>query len=278
MPSMSSITYVRNNELQPEATMSRELASKCTFTCSGLSLPKRNASDPGDNSHSNQFPNDYYTGNMAIEYPDGNRSGSMLLPNVVVYNSPREVGGTTRYPLGFKRSDVAYLETAFKKAYPAFRFAERRYSSTPEYVWVELRLYNPRPNRPSNKVEVVATRTVKGERHTMREDSIRDFFEKFNSVVAVEFKMSTSMKLQAEVPKGTSLNDNTEAKPVFIPNQLTVIKPVNVPEPATIGPQKAVITEADDADDSFWKLADAMGSSTIDGSSVVVNSDDEFED
>jgi hypothetical protein len=246
-----SQTYIKNNILQPAALMSRELAAKVQLTVPGLKKPSSKTDDPG----ANNFPYDYYTSPVQIQYPDNSNSNTFFLPEVTIYNLPRAAGTSTRYPLAFSRGFVAYFEPALKRAYSGAGFIDTRYADTPSHVWTEMTIYAPDPSRnsTSSKLRVEVPMVKNGVRNKFSYDDLADFFRK-TLFVAVKADIVCTMKLQAQVTKGSPLPSTAAARPVFTPTAIMIRGKMDVPQPVSNSTQVAVATEINNADDDFWKL------------------------
>lgn len=265
-------SYVIGNQLQPAALLTRETANATTFKVDDLVTPKKSDTGESANGPKNDFPYDYYSGGLEAQYPDDSTSRTVYIPDVIIYNNSRVVGATDRWPLGFKRDVVAYLEPGIKKAYPTFEFSNRRFAATPDTVWLEGKVYHSRPNRPSQPVQV---EVVRGN-NRVPYNGLDDLFHHFPTYVAFRGNLVASCKLQAEVKKGAKYSPNVKAGPIFTPVQFMVKGPINIPEPVSVSLQKTVASSQDNADDSFWDLVEKMSkTSTTDDAN---KDDDEFTD
>lgn len=264
-------SYVIGNQLQPAALLTEQTANATTFKADDLVTPKKSDTGESANGPENDFPYDYYSGGLEAHYPDDSSSRTFYIPDVVIYNNSRTVGATDRWPLGFKRNVVAYLEPAIKKAYPAFEFSNRRFAATPDTVWLEGKVYHSKPNRPSQPVQV---EIVRGSSRVPY-NGLDDLFHHFPRYVAFRGNLVASCKLQAEVKKGTKYSPAVKAGPVFTPVQFMIKGPVDIAQPTSVSLQKTVASSQDDADDSFWDLVEKMSKTgTTDASGK--DDDDEF--
>jgi hypothetical protein len=247
-----SQVFIKDNMLQPAATMTRELAGKCIVTIPPLKKPGGNSPN-GNDASANQFPYDYYTAPVSIQYPDRTTSKTVLIPEVVIYNLPRAAGNSTRYPLGLSRAFVAYFEAALKKGYEGTSFNDTRYADTQTHVWTEATVYPADPAKGSKGLEVEVSMVKAGKRSKFAYDGLEDFFSK-TPFVAVRADIVTTVKIQASVTKRAELPPNAPAKPVFTPIKIFIRGKMDVPQPVGNSVQNTVSTEANNADEDFWKM------------------------
>lgn len=247
--------YIKDGMLQPCALMDRELAGKMKIECPPLSLPQSSGQNTTGKATTN-FPYDYYSAPLSGTYPDGNTDKTFYFPGVYVYNAPRTVGNTTRYPLGFSKGFVAYFEPCLKRGYDSTIFGDRRFSQTPDITWTESRIYHKDDGNNSGGLQVTASGINKksGKRYTITFDDLNQAFSRANGAVALRVNLTCSMKLQAQVSKGKPLPDNAEARPVIIPSQMTILGPADIPEPVVTSGRRTQTSEKDDADESFMDM------------------------
>jgi hypothetical protein len=285
-----SQVYIKDNTLQPAALMSRELAAKCLISVPALKKPSNKAGD----SSSDQYPYDYYTAPVSVQYPDNSTSRTVFIPEVVIYNLPRTAGTSTRYPLGFSRAFIAYFEAALKKGYSGASFNDNRYADTAKYVWTEATVYPADPAKNATGLEVEVSMVKNGKRSKFAYKGLDDFFGKV-PIVAARVDMTATIKMQAAVTKGSPLSADAPAKPVFTPTKIFIRGKMDIPQPVGNSIQNAVSSEANNADEDLWKMIgelDATGDDEDeDGSGgekkatngknadpVDDDEDDEFED
>jgi hypothetical protein len=285
-----SQSYIKDNVLQPAALMTRELASSVLITIPALKKP----GNKGDDESNNQYPYDYYTAAASIQYPDKSMSRTFYLPEVIIYNLPRASGNSMRYPLAFSRGFVAYFEPALKKAYSNATFNDNRYADTPTHVWTELTAYPPDPVKKSPGLIVEVSMVKGGKRSKYEYKGLDDFFGK-TPFVAIRADITCTIKMQAAITKGSNLSTSAPAKPVFVPTKVFIRGKADIPQPVGNASQTAVSTEANNADEEFWKMMEELnagGDDDEDDGKPVSNTntpattngtaddddDDEFED
>jgi hypothetical protein len=268
--------YIKDGMLQEAAMMNRELAGKIKIECPPLSLPS-NAGQGGNDKAGSNFPYDYYTSVPTITYPDKNTDKTMCLPGVIIYDSPRSVGQTTRYPLALSRGFVSFFEAALKKAYEGVVIGDRRFSQTPDHIWNETRNYNRDENNNSGGIEVTSTGVIGGKRYTVKFRDLHDAFTR-SSAVALRVNLTCTMKLQAQVTKGMELPPNAEARPVIIPTQITVLGPVDIAEPVVTTGRRTQVSDRDNADESFMDMLMKQNEEDDDDDEEKANQEEDDDD
>lgn len=125
--------YVINNELTPEAILTTDLVNKCTFNVGAL-VPL-NIKDDDDTTKYAAQKRQYYQKFVEVSYPDGDKSGSMIIANCVMHHNIQDYYGKATIYVAIPQSWVREMSLKLSATGNSPVFQDKKIVSDTKYWW-----------------------------------------------------------------------------------------------------------------------------------------------
>lgn len=133
---MAGIKYVINNELTENAFMTPELIKKCTFSVGSPTPVRVNEEESGQKKAGATAPMQYYQKFTEINYPNGDKSASMIIPNCVMHHDISDYYGKPSIYIGVPMTSfVREMQLKLSTTGNSPLFQDKKIMSDANYWW-----------------------------------------------------------------------------------------------------------------------------------------------
>lgn len=231
-----STQYVVSGELTGDAVMGPDLLKRCSFAV-GPNIPIRTKKDESQ-THDETSANSrqYHQKFIEVTYPDGNKSGSVTIPEVVIHHEHFVYYGKPTVYVGIPQWFVQQLELKLTGAKEHPIFQDKTITSDNKHWWTKFSFSDAAEGK-----EYI--RTYVDENNDDYYGNFIDFFNEYPTSVVCN--VTCSVKMGTDTDLGTVPRGGETWRAGLSISMVTPYDDTNIPAPATGSKAKSALGPKD---------------------------------
>ena len=225
--------YVSNNELTSNAAMTTDLIKKCTFHVGSVVPVRINREEQGQKKASGPEMQ-YYNRFIDVTYPNGDKSATMVIPNVVMHHEIHDYFGTPSIYVGVPQTWVKELQLKLSTTGSSPLFEDKKVLSTAQYWWIRV-------SRGPAEQDKEYIRIPDNPEDPAYYGSFAELFADYPTSMVAD--LTCTLKLKSETEKNNSLTGNEVWRAGIQISMFTPFDEITVDAPSTGIVQRSAISK-----------------------------------